>query len=106
MNCNKLFEAMKTLNDLHEQIEQLSRKLQSMNRPLPESHRQDLISAKRAREEYELGKTFFYQLVKDGVITLYRIPGTRKVYVKRSELDAIFEPTEVAEVGSTVAERA
>lgn len=105
MNHNELIEAMNTIPDLHEQLRQLNQKVQALHSSLSDG-RQDLITAKRAREDYDLGKTFFYQLVKDGLITLYRIPGTRKVYVKRSELDAIFEPTEVAEVGSTIGERA
>ena len=83
---------MKTIENLFEQVKQLSQQVQRLNRSLPENPRQDLIPAKRAREDYEIGKTFFYDLVKNGVITLYRIPGTRKVYVKRSELDNIFEP--------------
>lgn len=105
MNHNKLFEAMKTNPDLHEQLRQLNQKVQALHSSLSDV-RQNLISAKRAREDYELGKTFFYQLVKDGVITLYRIPGTRKVYVKRSELDAIFEPTGVIEGEMAREERA
>lgn len=106
MNRIKRTKAMKTINDVHEQLEQLSQKVHAIHATLSDAPRQDLVPAKRARDEYDLGKSFFYQLVKDGVITLYRIPGTRKVYVKRSELDAIFEPTEVAEAVSVTAERA
>lgn len=88
---------MKTIENVHDQLEQLNKRIQALHSSFSDSNRQDFVTAKRAQEIYDLGKTLFYQLVKENRIKLYRIPGTRKVYVKRSELDTIFEPSEVSE---------
>ena len=51
----------------------------------------DLISRTKAQETYDLSRSYIDSLVEEGWLTAYKIPGRRKVYLKRSQIDSIFK---------------
>jgi hypothetical protein len=51
----------------------------------------DLISKVKAQKEYDLSRSYMDSLIDEGWLTAYRIPGRRKIYLKRSQVNGIFK---------------
>jgi hypothetical protein len=53
----------------------------------------DFISPINAMTLYGLSRGKFYQLVRDGFFTLYKLPdGGKKRYVRKTDIEKIFTP--------------
>ncbi len=53
------------------------------------SEDKDLIWITEAQIEYKRSRTWLEKQIEDGVLTKILLPGTTRVYLKRSELDKI-----------------
>ena len=55
----------------------------------------ELLTVEEALEILGIHRATLYLLVKRGQLTRYRIPGHRRVYFKRAEVEALKQPKPV-----------
>lgn len=59
----------------------------------------DLIWITDAVDEYSRSRSWLDQQLNAGVLTQVKIPGDKRVYLKRSELDSLLRPREIRRDG-------
>ena len=55
----------------------------------------DLLTAEEALQILKIHRATLQKLIKRGQLTRYRIPGHRRVYFKRAEVEALKQPKPV-----------
>lgn len=76
-------------------ILKLSKKIDECLSKEPKSKKEDdLMDIDEAKVLLHVGYSAFYEWVKKGLITRYRIPGTKKNYYKKSEILSLLKPVE------------